>query len=174
MVLEDGEVERYARLYRKAVQHALAEGVDGLDLEAARRVKRMSEESAGTSLFGTRRNITCYVPYSLTQAFGIEQRPCAEPPGDALAHLGSRRLGVGEAEDLLGRNAGEQQAQHALGQDVGLARAGIGLDPHRGVRVGGGPLRADDGRIQGLLEDAGHSLSSPSFKLHSSVRLKWS
>ena len=52
----------------------------------------------------------------------------------ALRHLGGGRLGVGERQDALGRRAGQQQAQHAHGQHVRLAGAGVGADPGRGAR----------------------------------------
>ena len=69
---------------------------------------------------------------------------------DAAAHLGRRRLGVGEAEDLLGRHAAQQQPQHARSQHIGLARAGIGRHPHRTRRVGRAPLaRGDRARASG-------------------------
>ena len=44
IVLDDAEIERHAGFAREAVQHALAEGVDGLDLEPARRFERMGEQ----------------------------------------------------------------------------------------------------------------------------------
>ena len=44
VLLQHLEPERHARLERKALQHALAEGVDGLDLEPARRLERMGEK----------------------------------------------------------------------------------------------------------------------------------
>ena len=46
LVVEDREARRHARLERKALQQALAEGVDGLHLEAAGRLDRAREQRA--------------------------------------------------------------------------------------------------------------------------------
>ena len=46
-----------------------------------------------------------------------------------VRHVGGGRLGEGEAEDLRSVGAGEQQADHALRQHMGFARAGIGRRP---------------------------------------------
>ena len=54
-----------------------------------------------------------------------------------IAMFGGRRLGEGQAEDLPGRRAGKQEPQHAVGQHLRLARAGIRRDPGRGARIGG-------------------------------------
>ena len=48
-------------------------------------------------------------------------------------HIGGRRLGEGEAENLRRRRAVEQQPQHALRQDMRLAAAGVGGNPGRAV-----------------------------------------
>ena len=45
---------------------------------------------------------------------------------DALGHVGRRRLGVSEAQDLRRRRSIEQEPQHPLRQDMGLAAAGVG------------------------------------------------
>ncbi len=46
VLLQHGEIERHAGLAREAMQHAFAEGVDGLDTQAARRFQRMGEQRA--------------------------------------------------------------------------------------------------------------------------------
>ena len=66
----------------------------------------------------------------------------AERVEHALRHIGGGGLGEGDAEDFLRLDAGEQKIDHALRQHVGLARAGIGGDPGRHVRVGGLALQA--------------------------------
>ena len=65
----------------------------------------------------------------------VEHRPAAERLEQPVLHLGRRRLGVGEAEDLLRLGAGQQQPRHPVGQHPGLARAGIGRDPARRAGV---------------------------------------
>ena len=62
-----------------------------------------------------------------------EHRPGAEAGEEPALHLGGGGLGVGEAEDALRLGAGEQQPRHPVDQDPGLARAGVGGDPGRGV-----------------------------------------
>ena len=47
----------------------------------------------------------------------------------AVRHVGGGGLGEGEAEDFRRVDAVEQQADHALRQHMGLARAGIGRRP---------------------------------------------
>ena len=53
-VVEHGELRRDAGLEREAAQQALAEGVDRLDPEAARRLERAGEERAGAVEAGGR------------------------------------------------------------------------------------------------------------------------
>ena len=58
LVVEDLEARRHAGLERKALQQALAEGVDGLHLEAARRLDGHGEQPARAQhLVGRRRAI---------------------------------------------------------------------------------------------------------------------
>ena len=47
VLVEDDEAGRHVRLEGEHVQQPLAEGVQGLDLEAARRLDRAGEEAAG-------------------------------------------------------------------------------------------------------------------------------
>ena len=66
-----------------------------------------------------------------------KHRPFAERAEDTARHLGRRNLGEGQAEDRGGIGAGEHQPDHALGQHMSLAGAGIGDDPRGCARVGG-------------------------------------
>ena len=66
---------------------------------------------------------------SASSAASAHRHPAGEALKTRLRHLGGGGLGVGEAEDALGRRAGEQQAQHAHGEHVRLAGAGVGRDP---------------------------------------------
>ncbi len=63
----------------------------------------------------------------------VERDPVAERGEHPLRHVGGGGLGEGDAEDLFRRHAVEQQADHALHQHMGLARAGIGRDEGRGA-----------------------------------------
>ena len=47
----------------------------------------------------------------------------------ALCHLRCRGLGIGQGQDALRRGPRQQQAQDAIGQDVGFAGPRIGADP---------------------------------------------
>ncbi len=144
VLLQHLEIERHLRLVREAVEDRLAEGVDGLDAQPAWRFERMGEQRAGAQQHAAGWWSAAQLRQVVDQ-FGLGgQRPLAEPLADAAAHLGSRRLGVGEAEDFLRLHPAEQQAQHAGSEHVGLARTGIGADPHRLVGVGGLALGATD------------------------------
>jgi len=100
----------------------------------------------------------------------VGQRPATELVGEAVAHLGSRRLGEGEAEDALGLDAFEQQPRHAVGEDLRLARAGIGHDPGGMIGRGGAPLRV--GRQGDGIEHVAHSSPPPAVD-HSAIRSRW-
>ncbi len=80
--------------------------------------------------------LTPVLRISFSSASSLERGPAGEPLEHAVRHVGGRRLGVGEAEDLRRVGAVEQQADHALRQHVGLAGAGIGRHPRRRRRIG--------------------------------------
>ena len=61
-------------------------------------------------------------------------RPFAQPPEQAVLHLGRGGLGVGQAQDVLRLDPVQQQPRHPVGQHAGLARPGIGRQPGRGRR----------------------------------------
>ena len=170
-LVEHLEMGRDAGLQGKAPEQGLAEGVDGQDLEPAGGVQHGGEQAARAVAQGGVR---------LVAAQGLERRvevaiglhgPFAEAAVEARAHLGRRRLGEGQAEQPLGRGAAEQQAQHPVGQCLGLAGPGRGGDPDRGSRVGGAALIPGD-RKAGL--GAGHSPPSPKpWSDHSLSRARW-
>ena len=92
-----------------------------------------------------------------------QDRETAEIVLDPRHHLGGRRLGEGEAEDLLRLGAGQQQAQHPIGEHAGLAGAGRGGDPDRACRVGRAALlgrRAGCGRCRRGPSVRGHVSST--------------
>ena len=127
------EMRRDPGLDRKAPQQRLAEGVDRLDLHAARRIEHAGEE-------GPRARKQRFVGRSLHQALQVLREPAVRQRGpvlealmQAVRHLGRGGAGKGEAQDARRIAAAEQQAQHAVGQDLGLAASGRGRDPNRGV-----------------------------------------
>ncbi len=143
-VVEDLEARLHARLEREAAQEPLAERVDRLDLEAARRLERAREQ----------RPRPPQALRSWARRIGVERReragerrvrrhgPVAQRLEEARLHLVGRRLGVGEAEHPIGRRAGEQQAHHAIDQHARFARARIGRDEHVELRRGREALTA--------------------------------
>ena len=175
VLFDHREVERHAGLAREAVQHAVAEGVDGLDLQPARRLERMGKERAGPPhqrRGGGRRALQRRELCDERRVAG--HRPLRQPLRDAAAHLGRRRLGVGEAQHLVRPRPRQQQPQHPRGEHIGLARAGVGRHPHR-AGSGRGALPADD-RLghRDRAATALHGSSTPAVSVHSSVRAKWS
>ena len=169
-LVEDIEARCDARFEREAFQQRLAEGMDGQDVDAARRIEHTREEAACHDAL---RRIGC--PVDQLGDAGVErrlvgQRPAAELVGEAVAHFGGCRLGEGEAEDALGFDAFEQQPRHAVGEDLRLARAGIGHDPGGMIGRGGAPLRI--GRQGDGVEHVAHSSPPPAVD-HSAIRSRW-
>ena len=143
VLVEDGEARRHAGLERKALQQPLAEGVDGLHLEPAGRLDGDGEQLARPlHLVGASGAPVEQLGELALQARLVGRHPLGQPREHALRHLRGGGLGVGERQDALGRRAGQQQAQHAHGQHVRLAGAGVGADPSRGGGIGGGRLVA--------------------------------
>ncbi len=120
-LLDQAEMRRDLRLQREAPQQRLAEGMDGHDLHAARRVEHPREQPPCNRHQGFRvrsaRQFANLAPQVVMRAGG----PLRETLGHAVGHLRRRRLGEGEAEDLGRRHVAEQQAQHAVAQHLGLA-----------------------------------------------------
>ena len=172
-IVGDLEARRHIRLERRRLQHAGAEGVDGLDLQPARRLQRLGEQPAGGRLALGRRGLPGQLRQRLAEFGVVHRRPGAQHLEDAVGHIGGGRLGVGDAEHAAGRDAVEQQAQHAVDQDMRLARAGIGRDPGAQARLRGQRLaligqRGDDpARLHA-------SSSSPAAADHSLTRARWS
>ncbi len=165
-------------LERKQLKQPLAEGVKGLDLEAARRLDRAGEQLPGE---GERRRPGPAGPGfddSLSQRLVVEARPPGELLEDAARHIGGGGLGEGKAEDLRRLRPGEQQPQHALRQNVRLAAAGVGGNPGRGGRIGGERLMPP--QQIGDFEPPPHQASpagvspAPPASDHSLTRARWS
>ena len=162
--LVDGfEMRCDARLEWKPPQQSAAQRVNGHDAEPERQVEHTREQpTGGAEQLGSHRT-TRQLRELSRQHLVAGRHPPAQARFDAQEHLGRGRLGEGQAQDALGVGTFEQEPQHPVGQDPGLAGAGIGRDPDRGRRVRGGELR----RCR-----RGHgSTSVPS---HSAARARWS
>ncbi len=117
---------------RKLVQHRFAEGVDGLDLQPARRFQRLGEQPPCPAQ-------RVAIGPTAVQSFD----PCPPAPSSPSAvhsdkrrkhpvrHVGGGGARVGQAQDLRRIGAAQQQSDDALRQHMGLARAGIGRHPGR-------------------------------------------
>ena len=158
-LVEHGEARRHVGLERHEVQQPLAEGVDGVDLQSARRLHRAGEERARELHLGTRRLRAFEFRQFLDEAVLVERHPAPQALEHADRHVGGGGLGEGEAQDPAGQGAREQQAHDAVGEHLGFSRARIGRHPGRGARVGGAALR-----ILGVVRDdeiRAHSDPSP-------------
>ena len=169
LVLQHREGGRHAGLKRKAPQELFAEGMNGLDLQAARRLQRASEQAARLrqSRFAERGGIAVVQRgHGLGELAIVHHGPAAQLIEQPRLHLGGGGLGVGDAQDGVGPGLGQQQAGHAVDQGGGLARAGVGGDEDRQVRVGG----------EDLVGGSAHSeaSSSPPATAHSHTRARWS
>ena len=135
-LVEHLEARRDIGLERKLMQQPRAEGVDGLHLQPARRLQRGREQPARAAHARSASGAILEIRADFPVERGVVERgPLAERVEHAVRHVGGGRLGEGDAEDFLGRDAVEQQPDHALRQHVGLAGAGIGRDPGRHRRV---------------------------------------
>ena len=99
-LVEHLEMAGDVRLEGKLVQQPLAEGVDGLDLQPARRFQRAGEEPARARRAVAASGGVALDLGDLRGERGVGQRrPAGELVEDALRHLGGGRLGEGQAED---------------------------------------------------------------------------
>ncbi len=173
-VLDDREIDRHAGLARKALQHRLAKGVDGVDLEPARRIERMGEKAPCPKLFGLRRAVIQKLEQIFFQPGLAGPRPSRQNPRHPVPHFGRRRLGIGQAQDCLGLRPVQQQPQYPAREHIGLARPRIGRNPGIGPRLGH-PRLLGIGIGRDAKDFLAHSPSSPpSSSVHSSVRARWS
>ncbi len=133
--IENVEVSGHVRLERKEPEQSFGEGVQRLDLEAAGGLDRAREQLPREDEVMRSRRGRSAVDDGLRQGLVVEARPLREFGENAVGHVCGRRLGVGETEDLRRRSSIEQEPQHALGEDMGLAAAGVGGHPGRVSRV---------------------------------------
>ena len=173
VVVEHDEAGRHVGLEREHVQQPLAQSVQRLDLEAARRLDGAGEQAAGQPQGVAGGPLAGEFGEFRGQRRVVQRHPAAEALEHADRHVGSRRLGEGEAEDAAGRRAVEEQAQHPVGEHLGLARAGIGRDPGREARVGGPALCRLGQIIDGEAGQRGvHAASPCPASDHSSTRAR--
>jgi hypothetical protein len=170
LVVRHLEMRRHVGLEGEEVQQPLAEGVDRLDLEAARRLHGAREETPRQHEVLGVGGRCAGLDDLLAQRAVVERGPLRQLAEHTRAHLGRCRLGEGQAQDLRGRHAHQQEAHHPLRQHVGLAGAGIGRDPDRALRVGGQVLARSEVRGD---DEGGHASASPASD-HSRTRARWS
>jgi hypothetical protein len=174
-LVQHRKARRHVGLEGHEVQEPLAEGVDGIDLEPARRLHRAGEQGAGEPHLPAGRPLAFELREFPDEALLVEGHPAAQAFEHADRHVGGGRLGEGEAQDAAGQGARQQQAHHPVGEHLGLARARIGRHPGRGARIGGAALR-----LPGVIGDdeiVAHSAPSPPPALardHSFTRARWS
>ena len=179
-LVEHAEAGGDVRFEGKLVQELGAEGVDGLHLEAARRLQRAGKKPPrqGPLRTGQRsaKRQTGSVENGGIEGGIVERGPVRERVEHALRHVRGRRLGEGDAEDFFRLDAGEQQVDHALRQHVRLARSGIGGDPRGNGGIGHGGLHAPHVEGNDVRRSHGITISSsgPPVADHSLTRAKWS
>ena len=110
--------------------------MDGLDLEAARGFEGAGEKLAGTLQHGAIGRCDPEFGQQLGQLRIADDDPGAQALEQPVGHFGSRRLGEGQAHDARRIGAAKHQADDAINQHMGLARAGIGIDPDGGLGIG--------------------------------------
>ncbi len=164
---------------RKLMQELGAEGVDGLHLEAARRLQRARKQPprqrpAGRAWCGAGAPADGVIERGI-----VERRPAPERVEHPLRHVRGRRLGEGDAENFFRLDAGEQKTDHALRQHMRLARSGIGRDPRRNRRIGDFALQPEhvgrnDARRSHGAPLPKSSSSGPPVADHSLTRARWS
>ena len=103
----------------------------------------------------------------------VERRPAGEVLIDALGHVGGGGPRIGQAQDLRGIGAAQQQPDDAARQHMRLAGPGIGRHPDRMPGIGGNrlPPRRFIGDQVRMLHSASPGSSSPPAD-HSSTRAR--
>ena len=135
-IVEHTEAGLDPGLDREPPQQRLGEGVDGLDVEPARRLQHPREQPPRQCHLRLIRVLTGEAEQRLVELFIAERDPGFERFADPVGHLGSGGLGKGQREDLAGLHPLEQQGQQAVGQHPGLASPGGGRHPCRHLRIG--------------------------------------
>jgi len=174
-VIQHGEPRRHVGLERELLEQPGAEGMDGLDLEAPRRLQRSGEQRPRPRAFPGIDGGDADFAQGRIEGGIVERDPATEPVVDPRRHVGGRRLGEGDAEDARridpARSAVEHQPDHPLGQHMGLARAGIGRDEGRAGRIRGVRLLAPH-RVGNLARAHVSPSSTPPASDHSLTRAR--
>ena len=174
-LVEHLEVPGDIGLEGELLQQALAEGVDGLDLQPARRLQGAGEEPPRSSQLVLARPAAFDLRDGAGERLVGQHRPAAEALEDPARHLRRGGLGEGEAEDTARLGAGEQQPHDALGEHEGLARAGIGRHPGGRPRIRRLGLSLARRCVDHGRGGPNHfSSSSLSTRPHSRTRARWS
>ncbi len=95
--VENVEVRRDIRLEREEAQQALGEGVQRLNLEAARALDGAREQLPREDEIARTRRVRAALDNCLRQGAVAEARPLRELAEHAIGHIRSRCLGVSEA-----------------------------------------------------------------------------
>ncbi len=161
------------RLKRKLMQDGFAKRMDGLDFQAARRFQCAGEKPPCHRKARRARPATFKRFQPLGQFTIRQHRPFRQTRKHPVLHHGCRSLRIGEAEDFRGIGPFEQQADNTLGQNMRLARPGIGRHPDRGGGIGRPCLCVDGFRrdIKFLLHSPPSPPASPPAD-HSSTRAR--
>ncbi len=127
---------------REGREQRLGKAMDGLDSQAARRLEHLGEQAPRP--LASKRVVALAEASEVGRELAIlHPHPGSKPLADAVRHLGGAGLGEGQAEDGFGRDALQQQPEHARGQDLGLAAA-------RRRRQRSMPARVDRGGLVAL------------------------
>ena len=105
VLVQDRESRRHVGLERHEMQKPLAERVDGVDLEPARRLDRAGKQRAREAHLFAARDPAFEFGQLRDQALVVERHPAAEQFEDADRHVGGGGLGEGQAQDAAGRSS---------------------------------------------------------------------
>ncbi len=170
---------------REAAQQAFAERMNGPDVGAVGGVRDLGEQAAHAGqviafALRLRQGNTRLVAVAFHQRVVVHHRPFAQQGAQAVGHFRGRRLGIGQAQDVARAHAAHQQADDAVGQNMGLAGPGIGRDPIGFMGPPGG-LLGFRRLAAGFAHPLGHAPSPPPFPspspptlLQARTRAKWS
>ena len=173
-LVQHGKARRDIGLERKLMQQPRAKSVNGLHLEPARCLQRGGKQPARAGALRRACRLSGRGFYLLIKRGVGERAPFGERAKHAVGHIGRRRLGKGDAENLRRVDAAQQQIDDALRQHMRLAGAGIGRDEGRRIRVGRFDLHAAyfGGNDAGCAHSPPSSPPPPSD--HSLTRARWS
>ncbi len=123
-------------LERELMEDRFTKGVDGLNLEPARRFQRPCKQTSRLCQPFRPGAIAIDLLDGLGQLTFVQCCPIGQSRKNAVLHDRCRRLGIGQAKNLGGIGSVEQQANDAFGQDMRLPRSGIGRNPDGILRIG--------------------------------------